>query len=405
MFYPILLTIGLLASYGIYYYKQDKNSFKENGWVPIVIGMLITLCTLGITKLVIDSSYGSESEYRGTLVLKAEYYEYWSSWVEQTCSRQVYDGEDCVSDGKGGQNCTPRYRTEYYDCSYCDENEEYWTVKDNLGRTYQISESKYKELMAQWGATPKFVDQNRRIRKSGRCGVDGDMYDGYWDKQIMTSEATNHRVSYINKGKFKNSGFSFQELDTFEKNNNLIYEYPDYYYNNYSKQRNILGIEKLNLTSTQLDTIYKHYEYMNGLGYNTHCKVFILLFPNKNISNAQIQERYWQGGHRNEMVICIGYDSTSKKLDWVYPFSWTNNKRVGVDLREDIMEMDTLNLISAFPIIYKIIDEQFEPKNIDEFSYVANEYSIMTYIILWILAGLIPIGTIIIYIKIQQANN
>ena len=82
---------------------------------------------------------------------------------------------------------------------------------------------------------------------------------------------------------------------------------------------------------------------MNGLyGKKYSCKVFILLFKDKDINTAFKQEAYWDGGNRNEVVICIGVKSNGD-IDWVKPFSWTKNKILMPNLREDIIQYKNLN--------------------------------------------------------------
>ena len=82
---------------------------------------------------------------------------------------------------------------------------------------------------------------------------------------------------------------------------------------------------------------------MNGLyGKKYSCKVFILLFKDKDINTAFKQEAYWDGDNRNEVVICIGVKSNGD-IDWVKPFSWTKNKILIPNLREDIIQYKNLN--------------------------------------------------------------
>lgn len=393
MFYSLIFPI--LSSIILLIYFREKIA----KWELIIPSLFVTIFIL-FFKLIYELSSNYSTEYRGNLITSATYYEYYSTWVDKTCSREVCSGS--------GENRT--CVTEYYDCSYCDENEPYWVVTDNEGNNHTISKKYYEKLIKKWSADPQFIDMNREIVKeySGffsktlECGCDGDKYKIKWDKKPETSEANVYEHSYKNKVLNNNSAFSYGKISKEEAEKMKLYEYPEYY--DFYKQNAILGLEKVKGLKNS-NEIQNKFEFINGLGYKTKNKTFVLLFPDRNLDVAFLQEQYWLGGNRNELVICIGYDSKTNKINWVKPFSWTDNKRVLVEIREEISELKYLDFDKIYVKVYNIIHKYFKPKNFDDFEYLDTEYSTGSYVFVYISSLIISILISIWIVKNEFREN
>ena len=384
------MCLGYLY-YKVYIKKTRSANFSLFG---LTLGTWLFIFSF---RLIFESVGTTSTEYRGYLVTGAHHYEYWETWVTQTCSRQVPCGESCSTDSNGNTTCTTVYCTEYYDCSYCDRNPEHWIASDNKGNTYSISRDKYERLTKQWVSQPKKQELNRSIDFSGSCGCDGERFDIFWNQDIYTSEGAVRRESYTNVIKRSRSAFKYTKVDTSVINRLGLYEYPKEY--DYYKQQPILGLEKLKLPKAKQDSIVKLYEYLNGYGYKTHNKTFLLLFPDKSIEAASYQEKHWISGNRNELVICVGYDSQTQDLTWIKAFSWTDNKRVVVEVREELMELKKLDLFRFYPRIFKAVKEHFKPKDFKDFDYLTVDYPTWTYYFVWIMVLIINIGGLILIEK------
>jgi hypothetical protein len=88
------------------------------------------------------------------------------------------------------------------------------------------------------------------------------------------------------------------------------------------------------------------------------------------MSIAKKQEAYWIGGNKNELVICIGLQKNTDKISWVYPFSWTDNKRILVDTREDIANMKNLDLVEMSHVLDNVVSGNFRYKEFEDFDYL-----------------------------------
>ena len=377
---PILISIILFV-----FFK------KEVVWWEMLLPIVVTIIFILIFKVSAKELAITDTEYRGAIVQKAEYYEYWSTWVTQTCSRQVYDGEDCTTDANGRQTCVSRYHTEYYDCSYCDEHSPDWSVTDNLGRTYSITQEKYQSLIKQWSATPNFIDLQRAIYRNGSCGIDGNKYEIYWNQKPETSEATVEEYSYTNKVQASHSSFKLPIVKKEEAKKLQLYFYPKIY--GY-KQQVILGLDSLDYSFEYKNKVEVLYQYLNGLkGPQNKVKVFVCLFYNKPLSTAFSQEAFWDGGNQNEVVICIGLDKATKTIEWVKPFSWTDDKRILIDLREDIAETKIFDPMKIYPIINDDIKNNSVYKNFKkDFAYLSIELTTNQLVWIYCITALMCIG-------------
>lgn len=69
--------------------------------------LIIPVIVIFVAKHVSVASLTADTEYWNSYIVKAEYYEYWNEWIQETC---------CASRDSSG-NCTSEY-----DCSYEEEH-------------------------------------------------------------------------------------------------------------------------------------------------------------------------------------------------------------------------------------------------------------------------------------------
>lgn len=341
---------------------------KKFVWWEMVIPMVASFIVIFLIKAGVEKAMLSDTQYRGGIIVEAKYYEYWSTWVTKTCSEQYACGSHTEGSGSSAHSVTD-YCTRYYDCSYCDENSPYWEVSDNQGHTYRVSEATYNRLKAQWSATPEFVNMHRDIDKHWSCGVDGNAYSIKWDNGMLDVETSTWETSYDNYVQVSKSNFGIMDVSKDEVKKYHLYEYPvlDGYY-----QQAILGLDSLNYLAPNLKRgANKMFEYFDGYyGPIRKIRVFVLLFSGQSMDVAVKQKYYWVNGNKNEVVICIDVDKNTGEINWVYPFTWSENKRIEVDLREDISNLKTLD----FTKLYHVVDEStkdFKYRDFSKFDYLS----------------------------------
>ncbi len=374
-----LLIPIIVAGVGIAFFH------KKLTWWELILPIGFSILIVLIFKFTTISYLTSDTEYRGGIVIKAEYYEYWDSWVHKTCSRQV----SCGTDSKGNT----KYCTEYYDCSYCDENPARWKVIDTRGNSFFISETYFKELSQRWNFSPKFVDLHRSIIPHFSCGTDGDMYEIYWDNKIETSDATVTEHSYENRVQAAHTSFDYIDVSIEEAKMKKLYNYP---LRKGYKQNPVMGLDSVKwMTSAEKISFTKQFEYLNGkLGPDKHVKFWLLMFVDAPLETAFLQEAYWDGGNDNEVIMCMSMDRDSNNIQWVQCFSWTPNRQLLVDLREDVSSMKSVNSLQMYNKIRDDLRGGYVWKDFKEFDYVSVELPTWSIVTTFFITLLVSVGVI-----------
>lgn len=353
---------------------------KEIVWWELFIPTLASIIFIFVSYYSMKSYTLSDVEYNGYIVTEARYYESYETWIKKRC-RHTY------TTGTGKHKVTHVY---YTDCSYCDYHPERYTMLDTKGYEIGISREKYLSLIKQWHSKPKFFDLDRNIHYHGSCGKDGDMYSIIWDRQIHTSETTTYTKSFTNILKSNHSAFNYPEIKQEDAIKAGLYDYPEI--NEYDYQSSVLGIENTKIKN-KLGFI-KTLDHINGFyGSQYKVKVFTLFFKNKDISTAFLQEAYWDGGNQNEIIVCIGVDDNGK-FQWVKPFSWCDDKRVLIDIREDLMSAKNPSAKYFHETYLNTIRTHWKFKSFKDFNYLTFEPTTGQLIFVYLLTLLISIGTV-----------
>ena len=332
---------------------------KYLAWWEGVIPLVACFIFIGIFKFSVEKVQVNDTEYHGSLIVEARYYEYWETYVQRTCYRSV----SC------GKNCTMQVP---YDCSYCDENPEHWSVVNSLGQEFSVTKEYYDYLVKKWKDTPKFVQLNRDINYSGGCGRDGDMYRVNWNKDPMSAEATTTDHWYENRVQAAHTAFDYPNVTESDVKNYGLYEYPELKGIN---QETVLGLDSIKwITRNDKDTMRQWSKFLNGyLGPRKHARIYFLFFKDKPALAGNMQEAYWDGGNDNELVVCIGLSSKSRDFQWVRPFSWSPERRIIPDVREMIMAHKQFKPSYVAESVWSQVEKEYKRKNFEEFSYITVE--------------------------------
>jgi hypothetical protein len=373
------LVIPILTIWLGWYFFRNKVVWWEL-FIPIASSVFFILISYYTMKSI--SLY--DVEYNGYVVVKAKRFEYWSTWVDKTCSYTTT--HSC------GKDCSYTV-VHYYDCSYCDENRPYWVLYDSSGREISITESYYNKLKEKWKSDETFIELNRKIHKRGKCGVDGDAYEITWKGEIETSVTTTYEIGFTNILKSNHSAFNYPEITKEKALEMGLFDYPKL---EGTHQKSILGYNS--------KTLEQYMSHLNGYyGASKKVRVYTLFFKNKNIDIAFDQEAYWDGGNQNEIVVCIGLNDNNN-ITWVKPFSWCDNKRVLIDIREDITALGKINPQKFYEIYLKSIEENWRYKSFKDFNYLSFEPTMGQLIFVYIMTLAISVGCVW-YVVTNEHNN
>lgn len=368
----VLLIPFIITIYCVYKYKRNLVWWEI--LIPIATSTIIILLFSWIGR----SSLTKDYEYFGGYIKQVEYYEDWDEYIHQTCTRSVPCGTD--SDGN------TQYCDETYDCSYVDYHPCYYVAIDNNGISFNLSAEEYNKFVKQFG-NESFVDMGRDYYSD-----DGDAYISTWNGSYESYEfvATEHR--YTNKVQVSTDVFNYPNVTEEEINQYKLYDYPEI--QDWNKLPAVLS-NSIKISSD----VQKKYDWLNGmLGKNKQVRVWVLIFDAKSSKqNGQMQEAYWKGGNKNELVICIGTDG--KTVNWTHIFTWCEVQSIKIDIRNFLETSKSLDLIALSDFTYNQINTKWKRKEFADFDYLSVEiptWSIWVIIILTIAAS---IGTSMFIVK------
>lgn len=356
----ILIFLIPIITVGILVFKFRK----ETAWWEYVVVLIPSILLFFILKYSFVYISSLDKEYLSDLVNKITYYEDWDETVMTTHTR-------IVSCGNG------KTRTETYvvpERRYHPKKYVYETV---TGETNEVSENEYKLICHKLNMPPVFKDMHRSYRSK-----DGDAYVTSWNKTRENSYTVTWTHLYQNKVKASSySIFKYSNMSKEEIKNNKLFDYPEIKNN---EQNPILGF---NAADTDIDAV----NYLNGYrGPKNQIHIFILCFDSHSLNVAEMQKAYWQGGNKNEFVVCIGIKNN--KVIWCNPFSWSDESLLEVKTRDYFIKNPNINFKDYAEWLDTQIDKNWKRKKFSDFNYLSIELNTEWYIIILIIMLCYNIG-------------
>lgn len=369
----IFLFILIPIAFAFLIYKKEKTSisvgyrtFEKNNILPkylILFGVSL-LIIYGVDKLFWWQKV-KDTEYLVSYVTQSKFYEAWDE--EVPCRHPIKD-----EDGN----------TVGHEHSYdVDEHQEEYIDVTNTGREHYIDKYTYLVRKVLW-KNEKFVELNRDFHKQ-----DGDCYVTNYDNEIT------HTINIAQAHEYKNLVRQSQSIYTYGKDvdSSVVYDYP---------ALGSIYVNDTNFPSILTTNRTKDFRIANQLlqsenskqGFIKQIKYWVCLFPDKPVSVAFEQEKYWEGGNKNEFVTCIGYNSKTNKIDWVKPFAW-DNELLKQTIKDSVSSIDSLNLIKIVKTITTNGRKQFLRKPFADFDYLdvghVSFYELLTILLLLLTTGII----------------
>lgn len=168
--------------------------------------------------------------------------------------------------------------------------------------------------------------------------------------------------SYKNKIRCSNSIFKFEKI-SLEKANELgLVDYPE-----------IWGYDAPAILSNDFavpyhaDDLFR--KFNAGIAPGRQMRLFILLFDwQRGIGISELQRAFWQGGNKNEFVICIGVDA-SMDVHWAKAFSWSDEQQVEVEVAQELMNRKHLDWEHLYHWLENNVS-RWKRKEFKDFNYI-----------------------------------
>lgn len=360
---PVVFAILLF----IFYRHQTQ-------WWEVSIPMVATVIFILIAKAICVHSLTEDTEWLGGYVTEVQYYQPWDEQV--SCRHPIYCSRTvCSGSGKTRSCHTERYVCGHmhpYDVDYHPEHWEAITTLNDFG----ISQSRYNQLVLQFGTGKQFVDLHRHYHS-----IDGDMFSTKWDHNDEKLEPVAQEETYENRPKASHTIFHFQDLDSTEIATYKPFDYPPVIDH---KQKTLLGYSD--------EKAHHELQVVNSeFGKSKQVRAFLLVFKNQPREAGLIQERYWQGGNKNEIVVCVGIDKDDNIM-WGHTFSWTESTGVKIKIRNAIENEQKINLSQIVNVIQDEVKFEWKRKDFHDFDYINIDPTITQIIVIYILTILVNVG-------------
>jgi hypothetical protein len=349
---------------------------KKIAWWEYALLFGVSIIVIFISKLIIETSMTSDTEYWSELAIEVEYEGAYDEYIHKTC-------EDCETitndDGSTSEEC------EEYDCSYVEDYGPRYRIK-GTSQTISISKSEYNRIKNKWGNEKKTGSHPESY------SYDDGIYSSFWlnRRELAECIVTSHR--YENRVQAAHTVFDFQDVSEEDKKNYGLYDYPEIYEG--YKQKNILGFGD----ETQVQAEKKMQLLNAELGPKKQVKAFILIFRNKSKQSGIMQEAYWEGGNKNEFVLTLGVDNQNN-IQWVHSFTWAEHSIVKVEINDYVMQQGQLNLSNISDFMYDELNNNFVRKQFSEFNYLTVEPSGSSIVWSMIVLIIITIGLVFWFVS------
>lgn len=372
----LAFIVPMLTSVVLLLFWNRRTTWWELS-VKLGVGFLLVLCAKGCSTAFVTD----DTEYLTYTAVEAWHEDEWDEWIERTCSREVPCGTD--KDGK------TKYCTEYYDCSYREYHSDQYYLVDEKGRSFGVDKEEYLKYKKLWDNS-HFVNMHRDYYR-----IDGDAQKSYWNKQRSTIRPIVVTNTYENRVKASKNVFNYEKIDEEEAKKRHLVSYPE---RGDSYQPSVLSYESWSWKGT----LNQDVDYTNAtLGPKKQVRVWYVIFKDKPSMTGRWQEAYWQGGNKNEFVICLSLDKHSK-VQWCHVFSWTDNKSPVVRVQHLIAEQEIFDPIKTNTEVEKILASEFERKNFEDFSYLEIEPTAAAIVWTYVLLIIFSVGFSVWIIKNEE---
>lgn len=348
-FYALIFFIPALAAMAVAkLYFHWKYTWKE--FALQVGGTLVVLFALFMAA---GASVTHDTKLVNGVVFKIDPQQQncpvgWRDFKDSFCTeyqtRQVYSHTTCSGTGKN-KVCTRHYDTEY---RYIFPWERRYFVDTDLPRTYEI------DRVDRQGAVtpPRFAEIELGDPVTGSIS-----YTNYIKGAASSLFAKENPVEPVPIAYPK-------VVDYYKANRVIITGYPA---NN-------------ELYTSWNESLAEVNAEIRKKGANA-----IIVVTGNSETFAESLARAWDAHNINDVIVTIGM--TGDTISWVDVRSWSENSLVNVEIKNEILNLKTLDTAAINAIIQGAVLDHYELRPMEDFEYLADDIAPPTWA--WILAAII----------------
>lgn len=352
----------------------------ETAWWEYLVLLIPSILFGLLLEFVFKKANVSDTEYLGDYVVRIRHEDPWNEWIKRTCTRRVRSG---------GTIKHPTYRTVHYDCSYCEEHPDQWIYYTKAGHKIYTDAETWNKIRDRFKTQMKFVDMHRHYHTR-----DGDAQDYSWSGDWRRSWPLTWPHGYDNPVLGSRSLF---RLDP-NPDPTGLYEYPEI--DSGQDQCCLLGWRLTPREDLRL-------RWLNSkLGPSNQFRLYTLVWSADTVGPeiASRQRDYWEGGNKNEVVMCLGISLKDGIVKWARGFSWADSPELQVRLRQ-YLEGTKFNPEAYANRVESLVKSGiWKRKQFKDFDYLSVELTDTQTTILLVLILLYNIG-ISVWIVTNEYRN
>ena len=302
----------------------------------------------------------SDDEYLGSFISSVTHEDAWTELIPYYVS--VPAGKD--------RNGNTIYRQEMrIQHLYHPES---WWMDTNINSRYSMSRSSFQNVIERWRTEPfNYSRSGSNILGGTRYGRSYSFSDvlNLYENENNPMDNLSVRDSffplteehkYTNKVRNSHSIFKFEAISKKRAKELGLFEYPSV---NSFYQPCILGRE----FPQEVKDAFLFLNSWYGSQHQIH--VYVLCFDAaKGIKIAEQQRAYWEGGNKNEFVVCLGLDGDQVK--WSHAFSWMDEPTLSVMTEDYFRDHEELDLLAFCNWLRENLSS-WKRKSFKDFSYLS----------------------------------
>jgi len=160
----------------------------------------------------------------------------------------------------------------------------------------------------------------------------------------------------------------FNNADLIDKYKDLIPKYPNNIYDYYRNDHVVtvkLKVPDFGMWRAGLGDI------LRTLGPARKSNIVVVLTSITDAQYPKAIREAWLGGKKNDTIVVIGYKNYPTPAS-VGIFSWSTDKLLDVNLRQELMAQKKLDSVTAIPIIEKEVLKHFKKRSMEDYSYLMD---------------------------------
>lgn len=356
---------------------------KVAWWEFLLLFAISPICIFACAHFT-EKYQTADTEYWTGHVVAAEYYEEWDE--EVPCRHPKYKTVTRTRTNSKGriETYTETVQDGYlhsYDVDY--HGPEWKLITNHEKSPLSTSQSHFHRLASIFGnkkyeSVPRAVTYHR---------LRGQKYVTRWPGSEDNMEVVVTQHTYENRIQAGNSTFKFRPVD---KKFAPVIDYPklDHFH-----QPCILGhCQGCEKAERKLSV------WNAKLGKDKQVRMYVVIFKNEAMDAALQQESYWQGGNKNEFIMCVGVDDDNA-VTWAYPISWTENEGLKIDVRDYFVSMKKLDIEKGVDYMANAVAKDFQRKHFKDFSYISVDPPLWAILTTMAVTLLVNVGLSIWFVR------